>query len=117
MTNANDETAKTGEIRQISAVELKAMIDDGAQFEFVDVRTEAERAIAAIEGARLLDQAYHDHLIALDRATPMVLQCHHGMRSQAAANYFRQQGFTRLFNLRGGIDEWSVSIDPAVPRY
>jgi len=105
------------EIRQISAPELKAMLDSGRICELVDVRTPEEREIAAIEGARLLDQAYHDALIALDRDTPLVFQCHHGIRSQRAAEYFRARGFRRLYNLTGGIDAWSTLVDPSLPRY
>ena len=104
-------------ITQLSAPELKAMIDSGAAFELVDVRTEEERALAKIEGARLLDRAYHDHLLTLDRDTPLVFQCHHGIRSQAAAEYCRGEGFRNLYNLRGGIDAWSTLVDPSVPRY
>jgi monothiol glutaredoxin len=104
-------------IHQLSAPELKAMIESGTPFELVDVRTEDERAVARIEGARLLDQAYHDALLGLDRETPIVFQCHHGIRSQHAAEYFRQQGFRNLSNLQGGIDAWSLLVDPSVPRY
>ena len=104
-------------IRQISAPDLAALIESGAALELVDVRTDEERAIAAIDGARLLDQAYHDALLQLDRDTPIVFQCHHGIRSQNAAEYFRQQGFTNLCNLSGGIDAWSMLVDPSVPRY
>jgi monothiol glutaredoxin len=104
-------------IRQLSAEELKAMMDAGKALVLVDVRTEEERAVASIEGSRLLDKAYHDELLALDRGTPLVFQCHHGVRSQMAAEYFRQHGFRNLHNLRGGIDAWSRSVDPSVPRY
>ncbi len=104
-------------IRQLTATELKAMIDAGSRFEFVDVRTEWERDRAKIEGARLLDQEYHDALMGLDRETPLVFQCHHGIRSQGAAEYFEQAGFTNLFNLAGGIDAWSALVDQSVPRY
>jgi monothiol glutaredoxin len=93
------------------------MIDRGETFEFVDVRTEHEREIAKIDGARLLDKGYYDELLARDRATPMVFQCHHGMRSQSAAEHFQAQGFTTLYNLSGGIDAWSTLVDPSVPRY
>ena len=83
----------------------------------MDVRTEEERAIATIDGSRLLDRAYHDALLELDRATPLVFQCHHGIRSQRAAEYFQQQGFTNLSNISGGIDAWSMLVDPSVARY
>jgi len=104
-------------IRQLSATELAALLASGPAVELVDVRTEEERAIATIDGSRLLDQAYHDALLLLDRDTPMVFQCHHGVRSQSAAEYFRQIGFTNLCNLIGGIDAWSLQVDRSVPRY
>jgi monothiol glutaredoxin len=104
-------------IQQISAPELKAMIDRGDPFELVDVRTPQERAVASIEGSQLLDEEAHDRLIALDRDTPMVFQCHHGTRSQAAAEYFLRAGFRNLYNLAGGIDAWSEQVDRSVPRY
>lgn len=104
-------------IRQLSAPELRQQLESGAGLQLVDVRTEQERAIARIEGSRLLDQAYHDALLLLDRDTPIVFQCHHGIRSQHAAEYFRQHGFRKLYNLRGGIDAWSLLVDPHVPRY
>ncbi len=112
-TNAD----QTPLIRQLSAPDLKALLDSGTAIELVDVRTQDERAIATIEGSRLLDQAYHDALLLRDRETPIVFQCHHGIRSQHAAEYFRQHGFRNLYNLRGGIDAWSLLVDPQVPRY
>jgi monothiol glutaredoxin len=104
-------------VRQMSAIEIKRLIDSGARFEFVDVRTEQEVAIARIEGARLLDQPYHDALLAMDPETPMVFHCHHGIRSQQAAEYYRQHGFRNLANMAGGIDAWSAEVDPSVPCY
>ena len=104
-------------IRQLSAPDLAALLQSGTALELVDVRTEEERAIATIDGSRLLDKAYHDALLDLDRETPLVFQCHHGIRSQRAAEYFQQQGFTNLSNLSGGIDAWSMLVDPSVARY
>lgn len=104
-------------VKRVSAPELKAMIDRGERFELIDVRTPGERARARIEGARLLDQALHDELVALPKDTPLVFHCHHGMRSQAAAEYFLEKGFTNLSNLEGGIAAWSHLVDPTVPQY
>ena len=104
-------------VRQLSAPELKAMIESGRPFELVDVRTEEERAIAKIEGSRLLDADGHRYLLGLDRNTTVVFQCHHGIRSQSAAEYFLREGFRNLYNLRSGIDAWSQLVDPSVPRY
>ena len=110
-------TSDVPPVRQLSAPEVRALIDAGSPFQFVDVRTPEERGIATIAGARLLDQAYHDELVAMDPDTPMVFHCHSGFRSQQAADYFRRKGFRNLSNLQGGIDAWSQLVDPSVPRY
>ena len=119
-TNENQrfvDNASSPGIRQLTAPELKILLEGDTAIELVDVRTPEERAIAAIAGSRLLDQAYHDALLLRDPDTPLVFQCHHGIRSQQAAEYFRQRGFRNLYNLRGGIEAWSVLVDPSVPRY
>jgi monothiol glutaredoxin len=104
-------------IQQLTPADLKKMLDSGEPLELVDVRTPGERDLAAIAGARLLDQEYHDRLLALRRDTPIVFQCHHGIRSQSAAEYFLRAGFENLYNLSGGIDAWSRLVDPSIPRY
>jgi monothiol glutaredoxin len=93
------------------------MLASGTPLELVDVRTSWEREIARIEGSRLLDREYGDYILGLDRSTPLVLYCHHGVRSQAAAEYCVQEGFVNVCNLAGGIDAWSRFVDPSVPRY
>jgi monothiol glutaredoxin len=104
-------------IRQITVHELKAMLDQGIPLQLLDVRTEAERTIGKIESARHLDQSTAEDLQDLDRDTLLVFHCHHGIRSQAAAHHFAALGFTNLCNVVGGIEAWSVEIDPTVPRY
>jgi monothiol glutaredoxin len=104
-------------VRQITVQELKAMLDGGAPLELWDVRTEAERRIARIEGARHLDQAGADRIEDLPRDTPLVFHCHHGIRSQAAGQYFLAKGFTNVCNVVGGIEAWSLLVDPSVARY
>jgi monothiol glutaredoxin len=104
-------------VKQITPTELKSRMDQGARFELFDVRTPKERAIASIQGAILLDEAAQKRLEELPRDTPLVFHCHHGGRSQAAAEHFLGKGFTDVSNLRGGIDAWSQGVDPKVPRY
>jgi monothiol glutaredoxin len=104
-------------IAQLSAPEVKTLMEGGASFELVDVRTEGEYAVASIDGFRLLDKPYYDELLLRDRDTPLLFLCHHGIRSQGAAEHFQGEGFRRLYNLRGGIDAWSVLVDASVPRY
>jgi len=106
-----------GEVHQISAADVKRLRDSGASFDFLDVRTPEEREIATIEGTRLLDQATAAEIERLPKDTVLVLHCHHGGRSQAAAEHFRSRGFTNVHNLVGGIEAWSKDVDPSVPRY
>jgi monothiol glutaredoxin len=105
-------------VKQLPPEELKAMFDAGEKFELLDVRSPEERELAKLPNSRLLDQNYVDELLnTRDKNTTLVFQCHHGIRSQSAAEYFLGQGFRKLYNLRGGIDAWSIFIDPTVPRY
>jgi monothiol glutaredoxin len=104
-------------VRQLPPLELKSMLEAEVTLELVDVRTPEEREVAALPGSRLLDQTYVDELLTRDRNATLVFYCHHGMRSQAAAEYFLGNGFRHLYNLTGGIDAWSRMCDPNVPRY
>jgi monothiol glutaredoxin len=104
-------------VKPLSAKELKAMMDKGAKLALFDVRTDAERKIAKIEGARLLDREAVESIEAMDKGETLVFHCHHGVRSQAAAERFVALGFTNVYNLQGGIDAWSQAVDPSVPRY
>jgi monothiol glutaredoxin len=93
------------------------MMDRGDRFELLDVRTEKERAIASIAGARLLDAEGRAYLEGVAKDVPLVFHCHHGGRSQAAAEHYLGQGHRQVSNVRGGIDAWSATVDPKVPRY
>lgn len=104
-------------VKPLSAPELKAWMDQKKAFELFDVRTEKERETASIQGSILLDDAGEARLAALDKATTIVFQCHHGIRSRTAAEHYLARGFQNLYNLTGGIEAWSTQIDPRVPRY
>jgi len=110
-------TATPATIRQITVGELKSMLDAGEPLELWDVRTEAERAIARIEGARHLDQPGVEYIEDLPRDTLLVFHCHHGIRSQSAGQHFVAKGFTNVCNVVGGIEAWSQQVDSSVPRY
>jgi len=84
------------------------------------VREPSEHAQAKIEGAKLVPlgqlEAHIDELDAWRRKR-IVIHCHHGGRSARACGLLRDQGFEQVENLAGGIDAWSQSVDPSVPRY
>jgi monothiol glutaredoxin len=105
-------------IQSMSVGELKAALDAIDEvLELLDVRTPEERAIAAIPGAVHLNEQEAARIESLPRDTKLVLHCHHGGRSQQAAEQFIALGFSQVFNVIGGIDAWSQEIDPDVPRY
>ena len=104
-------------IQSMSVRELKAALDTNEAIELLDVRTPEERAIAAIPGAVLLNEEEAARIESMPRDTKLVLHCHHGGRSQQAAEQFISLGFSQVFNVIGGVDAWSQEIDPDVPRY
>lgn len=105
------------QVQQLTVHQLREKLDRGEKFEFFDVRTPEERKRAKIAGTKLLDEEARTYISQLDKNTPLVFHCHHGMRSQAAAEYFLSQGFRHVYNVQGGIDAWSREIDPNVPIY
>ncbi len=104
-------------VRPLAAKELARMLESGEVVELFDVRPEVERKRASIAKARPLDPDGVARLEGLPKTTAIVFQCHHGIRSRAAAEEAIRVGFTRVYNLEGGIEAWSQDVDPAVPRY
>jgi adenylyltransferase/sulfurtransferase len=106
------------EMDEITPRRLDARLREGASIALLDVREPYEWAIARLTDARLvplnsLPQAVH----SLNRDVEMVVYCHHGARSQAAVDWLRDQGFAKVRNLVGGIDRWSLEVDPSMRRY
>ncbi|TKB76715.1 MAG: rhodanese [Nitrospira sp.] len=98
--------------------ELKDGLDRGDKICLVDVREDWEYSLARIEGSVLIPLGtLPQSLNQLKKDDAIVAYCHHGMRSADATGFLLQQGFTNVRNLVGGIDAWSLQIDPNVPRY
>ena len=84
----------------------------------VDVREQGEWDIVHLEGGRLLNQQLLDEMKeGWDKATPVICYCHHGVRSVQAALFLRQQGFTDVRSMKGGIDAWAATLEPDMARY
>ena len=113
LTNPNEPP----KLKSMSVVSLKAKMERKEVLRLIDVRRPDEWETARIEGAELLDSDLSDQLSELPKNTLLVFQCHHGHRSQRAAEQFVAQGFKEVFNLAGGIDAWSQEVDANVPRY
>ncbi len=86
----------------------------------LDVRLPEERALARIEPSLFIPlQELRERAYELEhwREKPLVVYCHHGVRSDYAVRYLSQLGFAHVYNLEAGIDGWSVAIDSSIPRY
>lgn len=84
----------------------------------LDVRTANELQLARLPLAihiPLDELPGRIHELNPDRST--VVMCHGGVRSAMAADFLAANGFTKVFNLTGGIDRWSREVDASVPRY
>jgi rhodanese-related sulfurtransferase len=103
---------------EISVTELKRMHDENEPFMLIDVREDDEVATASLDFARHIPMAtIPERLAGLPKDLPIIVMCHSGGRSGRVAKYLRENGFSDVANLSGGIDAWSVEIDPSVPRY
>lgn len=109
--------AEKNGIPQMSVTELKQKLDAGEDVFILDVREPYEYQIAQIGGHLIPLGELPNRLGELDTAKNIVVQCKSGGRSQRAAEFLAQNGFSKLHNLAGGILAWSNEIDPDVPRY
>src|SRR5437870_629285 len=105
---------------EIDVRSVKQMLDSGDKFVLLDCREPDEVAAARIAGsthipmreisARLPELQPH-------KSERIVVHCHHGGRSLRVTQFLRQQGFSQVQNMAGGINAWSQEIDPTVPQY
>ena len=106
---------------EANPLDIQRRIDAGEPLLLIDVREPDEYAITRIEGSMLIPMrdipANLQQLEAgADEAT-LIVFCHHGVRSVNVVNWLRQQGVDACQSMAGGIDAWSTSVDPSVPRY
>jgi monothiol glutaredoxin len=111
-----DNPNQPAQVVQLSVQDAKAMLDRG-ELLLIDVRPESEGDIARIPGGKTLNEETVDLIKSLDKSTPIAFYCHHGMRSLGVAQSVVQEGFRKIYNLKGGIDAWSQAVDPTIPRY
>ena len=105
-------------ILEITPSELAAKISRKDDFIFLDVREPHEHAIAKIPGARLVPLALVGEAIpTFPRDRDIVVHCRSGARSAKAVRQLQSAGFTRVWNVAGGILRWSDDVDPSVPKY
>lgn len=101
----------------MNPTELKTRLDQGEDVMILDVRDPEEYALTNIGGKHIplgdLSQRFQE----LDPEKEIVVLCHHGMRSAHAVGFLKSHGFSKVNNLSGGIEEWSLTVDPTILRY
>lgn len=103
----------------ITPAELKKLLESDSPPRLLDVRERDEWETVRLPGAHwiplseLAERAPRE----LDSDAPWVVYCHHGVRSKYAQTVLLTHGFSSVTNLEGGIDAWSLTIDPTLPRY
>jgi rhodanese-related sulfurtransferase len=106
---------------EISPLDLKRRMDAGEPVRLIDCREPHEYALARIEGAELIPMraipGELPRLESLAEEAPLVVYCHHGVRSLRVVEWLRGHGVDACQSMSGGIEAWSMRIDPAVPRY
>ncbi|MFT4256497.1 MAG: Grx4 family monothiol glutaredoxin [Pseudoxanthomonas sp.] len=104
-------------VQQIAAPDAAAKIAAG-ELLLIDVRPADERTIAQVAlPFKTFDGNGRAELEALPKDTALAFLCHHGGRSQAAAEAFAALGFSNASNIAGGIDAWAQQVDPGIARY
>jgi rhodanese-related sulfurtransferase len=105
---------------EIDCRQLKRHLEAGDDLLLIDCREPEEHQIVRIDAATLVPMSQLvDRLGELEahRGRHIVVHCHHGGRSMNVTRWLREQGFDKVQSLAGGIDQWSIDIDPSLPRY
>lgn len=105
-------------MKEITATELKSLIDNGADIQIIDVREPHEYDICNLGGVLIPLSTIPESFSQIDRTKQVIVHCRSGARSgQAVAWLEKNHGFTNLLNLKGGILAWSSEVDPDFPKY
>lgn len=105
---------------EIEPEAVASLQEKGTPFRLIDCREPEEWDTCRIEGAELLplgEFAQRHPGVLADPDEPIVIHCHHGVRSAKAALFLRQKGYTNVWSMARGIEGWSLEVDSAVPRY
>ena len=106
-------------MRELTPDECKSYLRQAAEKPLLlDVREPWEYEIVHLENSRHIPMSsIAQQADALDPEQETIVICHHGIRSRQVAHFLEGLGFTRLINLRGGIDAWARDTDPQLATY
>ena len=104
-------------IETIDATRLKEKRDANEDFILLDVRSQEEFQLVNIGGTHIPLQDLPERFSELPEQTPIVILCHHGVRSEQAASFLVTKGFKEVSHLEGGLDSWAIEVEPELLRY
>ena len=105
-------------MKEVTVSELKAMMDEGADFQLIDVREPNEAEIAEIGGELIPMGDIPENVARISKDKKVVIHCRSGARSGNIVKYLENNhGFDNLYNLKGGILAWADEIDPDISKY
>lgn len=102
-------TTEKSLIINVGVDEFKRIIAEG-NAKLIDARTPNEFNAGHIEGATMIDvrsASFSEKTKQLDKSVPVMVYCKSGKRSMKAANILKSQGFSKIYNLRGGYKAWT----------
>ena len=103
---------------EVTVEEARLLLSGANPPLLIDVREMDEYAVCRIEGSRLIPMnTVPSRLAEIPQDVPVLVQCHHGGRSMKVTQFLRSKGYAHVSNVKGGIDAWSLKVDPKVPRY
>lgn len=104
-------------MQEITVEELKKMQDNGEDFQLIDVREDFEYEMSNLGGELIPLGGIMIETDKIAKDKPVIVMCRSGKRSAAAVMQLEQQGYTNLYNLKGGILAWAQEIDPELNVY
>ncbi len=106
---------------EITVTDVKQMLDSGEAVKLIDVREPKEHQFCQVQGSELIPMgSVPQHLSRLEAQADdakLIVFCHHGMRSLNVVAWLREKGISNCVSMAGGIEAWSLQVDPSVPRY
>jgi len=104
--------------KEISASETAIFRDNNKDCVLLDVREDSELAICRIEGALHIPMGQiPERYEALPKDAPLIVFCHHGMRSLNVVQFLEAKGYDNAINMSGGIHAWANEVEPQMARY
>ena len=104
-------------MKEITVSELKGLKDKKADFQLIDVREEHELEICAIGGEHIPMGDVMDNLDKISKDKKVIIHCRSGARSGAICQSLEAQGYTNVYNLKGGIIAWATEVDNTLTKY